>query len=116
MRIPMSTSTFLEVQVPVVPLQIPFLLGLEVFVHYGLNLNFNKMRLEYRDTGISVPITLFDKHAYVHARKGGQDDFCKDTMILFNRNELKKLHLQFFHPHPTQLFNLIRRARPEQAD
>ena len=37
-------------------------------------------------------------------------------MILFNKAELKKMHLHFFHPTPTQLYALIRRTRPEEVN
>lgn len=33
----------------------------------------------------------------------------------FTRTQLEKLHQQFFHPSATRLFNLLKRARPEDA-
>ena len=116
LRIPLSHSTHIEVQVAVVPLDIPFLLGLEMLVHYGLELNFFKMHLRYQDTDFTVPILIYDKHAYVHSRQHrGNLTRTDTTMVLYNKHELRKLHLQFYHPRPTQLFNLIKHAKPSQA-
>lgn len=36
-------------------------------------------------------------------------------MILFTHKELKKLHLSFFHPTAQKLYELVRRARPEDT-
>ena len=114
LRVPLSHSTYVEAQVAVVSLEIPFLIGLEVLVHYGLNMDFFKMSLRYQHTEIETPITIFDKHAYIHAM--ACDATAKGDMILFNKAELRKLHLHFFHPTPTQLYQLIRRTRPNEVD
>ena len=37
------------------------------------------------------------------------------TSVMFTRSQLAKLHKQFFHPSAHKLFNLLRRARPEEA-
>lgn len=115
LRVPLSQGHFIEVQVAVVQLDIPFLIGLEALVHYGLNLDFYRMRLRYQESNISVPISIFDKHAYIHARPYPQVG-ADEAMILYNRQELRKLHMQFFHPRPTQLYNLIKRAKPREVD
>lgn len=39
----------------------------------------------------------------------------KPCLARFTRVQLHKLHRQFFHPSPNKLFNLRKKARPEQA-
>lgn len=111
LRIPLSGDCYIEALVAVIPLDIPFLLVLEVLTYYGLNLEFYMMQLRYQDTDITVPITIHNKHAYINGRPPC-NDHTKPIQILFNRHELRKLHLHFFHPTPTQICELIRRARP----
>lgn len=43
MRIPIAQGTNVQLQVAVVLLEIPFLVGLEFLFHYGLNLDFYTM-------------------------------------------------------------------------
>lgn len=35
--------------------------------------------------------------------------------VLYNKKELQLMHLQFFHLNANKLFNLIARAKPENA-
>lgn len=54
----------------------------------------------------SVPITCNFSHMDIEWNFSG---------ILHTKRELQKMHLHFFHPSGNQLFNLITRAKPEQA-
>ena len=40
---------------------------------------------------------------------------CTSVPVLFTKPQLQKLHRQFFHPSAMKLFNLLRKARPEEA-
>jgi hypothetical protein len=58
--------------------------------------------------GWGLPLTRHDGHIYLQ-----WDDIFN---VLYSTADLRKLHRQFFHPSADKLFNLFKRARPEEAD
>lgn len=110
------------VEMEIVPADIPALLGLDVLDEHQLTVDtvFNilaKRSQIVNDDGVaslvdnwSVPLTR-SKSRHVYARIG--DEVPID--IWFTRSQLIRLHRHFFHPSADKLFNLIKKARPEEA-
>jgi hypothetical protein len=106
-RIPTANGAFLSVQVDVVDTDIHFLLRLE----------FLKKESLYADTVDDIPVCKSGKWQVPLAHKFGH--ICYDwseTPILFTKSELIRLHKHFFHPSALNMIDLIRRAKPEDAD
>lgn len=94
------------------------MIGLEAITFYGLTLDFFKFQLRYQDSDIIVPISIVNKHAYIHSKAYHTDHSNRtrnQEFVLYSKNELRRLHYHFYHPAPTQLYNLIKRAQPSHA-
>jgi hypothetical protein len=106
-RIPTANGAFLSVQVAVVDIDIPFLLGLEFLTKEFL----------YADTVDDILVCKSGKWQVPLAHKFGHiyHDW-SETPILYTKSELIRLHKHFFHPSAPKMIDLIRRAKPEEAD
>ena len=96
-----------SLHVEVVNTNIPLLLGLDFMDEMKVTANTLTNRLESKD-GWSLPLIRHDGHIYLEWEQ------LQTTM--FSTIELRKLHRQFFHPSADKLYNLIKRARPDQAN
>jgi hypothetical protein len=105
-RIPTPNGGFLPVNVDVISINVPFLIGLDFLDREGLNCLTVENKLTCLKDNWSVPLERKLGHVYWK--------WDHDT-ILFTKSELQRLHLHFYHPSVRKLYNLIRRAKPHEA-
>jgi hypothetical protein len=106
-RLPTHDS-FLVINVDVVPVDVPFLVGLDVLDAFGLTVDTVENTLKAPKSGWSIPLVRKLGHVYLEWQP-------KDR-ILYTRSELTKLHRGFFHPTSKRLLELIKRAKLEDLD
>jgi hypothetical protein len=97
-----------ELDIDVVSTDIPFLVGLDTL---------DSLRVT-ADTVMNVLKSPGDEWSLPLARKLGHvylewNDFHD---ILFTKEELKRMHLSFYHPSNQSRANTIKKGRPEQLD
>ena len=106
-RIPTPNLSYLEVDMDVVSADVLYLLGLDVLDREKLVADNVRNVLRSYLYNWELPITHKFGHLYV----------CWNTNeTLFTKQELVKLHSHFRHPSSGKLFELIKRAKPDQAD
>ena len=98
---------------------IPALLGMDVLDHESLMADTVGNRLTKRSVVLdNVFYFYFDEwHMPLYRSKSGHVYVEMDcsTTVMFTRSQLGELHKQFFHPSSEKLFNLLKRARPEET-
>jgi hypothetical protein len=104
-RIPFCDSSFV-VEAAIVPLDVPFLLGLDAMDKFELELNIAEDKLSRH--GKSESITRSRGHL-VYGWPPSMRNIC------FTKLELFRAHRSFAHPSPGKLYRLLLRARPESA-
>ena len=128
MEIPLATPTGIPpiwVSLDVVAADVPALLGLDVLYTHALLLDTFSNCLRKRivldkhgeNDGKNEDVSIIDEwivpleryHGHIYA------PFGFSTRTFFTRPELVKLHRQFAHPSTHKLYNLLKRARPEEA-
>jgi hypothetical protein len=105
-RIPTPDGKFINIEMDVVKADVPMLIGLEVLDRESLIPDNVENKLRSKENGWNLPITRKHGHLYL------EWDFPE---ILFSKEQIQKLHLQFYHPSADKLFRLIQRAKPEEA-
>ena len=105
-RIPTGHDTFLKLFVDVVPIDVPFLLGLDVLKREQIYPNTVDNKLVCKSQNWEVDLRLKFGHMYYD---------WSQTPIMFTRKELVRFHKHFFHPSSSKLFDLIKRAKPDEA-
>ena len=106
------------VQMDVVNADIPALLGMDILDRESLIADTVANRLTKRsvvhDNGSYF---YFDEwYMPLFRSKSGHVyvEIDCSTTVMFTRSQLGKLHKQFFHPSGEKLFNLLKRARPDE--
>jgi hypothetical protein len=90
----------------VVLANVPMLIGLEILDRENLILDITANDLISKSGNRSIPTIRKDGHLYVE---------WEIVKTLYTRNELKKLHLHFYHPSSDKLYQLLRQANPENT-
>lgn len=85
-RIPLSTLEFLEYKIPVVDVDIPLLLGLELLVKFNANIDVGNMRLSAGNG--HWPIPMVHKMGYIYVT-------WSKSALLYTTEELRKVHRHF---------------------
>lgn len=104
---PLLNGSFLPLQIDVIDTDIPFLLGLNILGREKFVADNVKDVLENRRDNWQLPIRRKCGHMFV---EWGPCD------VRFSRSELQKLHLHFFHANVQKLYNLLKRARPDELN
>ncbi len=105
--IPIPNGSFLSIQSDVVSADVPLLLGLNVLDREHLVADDVTNELHSPLLGYSMPFERKFGHLYL----------CWSTNeVLFTKRELVKLHRHFHHPSSGKLYELVKRARKNQAD
>ena len=107
------------VQLYLVNADIPALLGMDVLDRESLMADTVGNRLTKRSfVQDNWSYFYFDEwHMPLYRSKSGHVyvEMNCSTIVMFTRSQLGKLHKQFFHPSLEKLFNLLKRARPEET-
>ena len=103
-RIPIQGYRIIVEKVDVVPVDVPFLIGLDFLDKYKLYVNTLENRLSGPDLNINVSLTRKLGHIYM--------EWKRIDKILFTKRELIKIHRNFSHPSNDKLLNLLKLARP----
>ena len=92
-----------------VPIDVPFLIGLDFLHEFGLCIYLEDSCLTSKKQNWKIPINYQDGHAHIqHA----QIPF----VCCYTEQELLKLHQTFMHPLAGKLYNLLKKAQPEKAN
>lgn len=106
-RIPTPNAGNIHVDVDVVNPDVPLLIGLDLLDREQLIPNTVDNVLESRIFGWKIPITRKNGHLYVT---------WGDNITLFTRQELVRMHRNFYHPSSGKLLALIRRSKIKHVD
>jgi hypothetical protein len=97
-----------ELDIDVVSTDIPFLVGLDTLDSLGITADTVMNVLKCPGDEWSLPLVRKLGHVYLE-----WNDFHD---ILFTKEQLKRMHLSFYHPSNQSIVNLIKKGRPEQLD
>ena len=105
LRIPYAGSNFMMLELDVVDIDVPLLLGLDTLDKYSLYCNNVKNQL------------VCENPKWIHnmSRKYGHLYYVWEYGTMYTKTELRKIHRQFYHPRPERLFELMKRAEDPEA-
>ncbi len=106
-RIPAPNYSFLKIKMNVVRTDVPMLLGIDVLDNEKLVANNVLKELQATNHGWSMHLTR--KHGHLYLKYNSKS-------ILFSKSEIFNLHCHFKHPTAGKLYEVMRRARPNQVD
>jgi hypothetical protein len=96
---------FFSLQIDVVNLDVPLLIGLDTLDK--LKAYLNNVTNSLVGLGWSLPLIRMSGHLYLPLPA---------VDMLFSRSELSQLHRAFYHHSAVKLYNLIRKAKPHHSD
>lgn len=100
--VPINLQFFAIIQVEVVPVNIPFLLGLDVLTKLKIIADFDDNIIRSKLYGCELPIVLKLSHLYVEW----------EISAFYTETELRSLHRQVYYPQTESLIALVKRADP----
>ena len=109
-RLPTPDGSYIRFEMDVIKINIPMLLGLDLLDQHSLVADNVDNLLVSKTIGWSIPITRKLGHLYV------EWDPSTPLNAYYTKAELLRMHLHFYHPSVSKLFNLIKRAKPEHAN
>lgn len=104
-RMPSDQNSFISLSIDVVDADIPLLIGLDVLDKANIYVDNVHNRLVHGSGKWFLPLERKRGHLFLP---------WTTASILFTRKELQKLHEHFFHPSAEKLYNLVKRARPQE--
>ena len=107
-RIPIKHHRVIKLDVDVVDVNVPFLLGLDFLDKYKMYPNTVENKMVCPDLDINIPLVRKHGHIFI--------EWEEHHKVLFTKKELVKLHKNFSHPASDKLFNLLKLARPWETD
>ena len=110
----------IPVELDVVQADVPALLGMDILDREGLIADTVANCLTKRvkvssETGLVQCVDEWSTSLDIAPSKHAYAKMSFSFGTFFARSQLWKLHKQFFHPSAQKLFNLLRKARPEEA-
>lgn len=106
-KVPVDEGNHIDLNVDVVDLDIPLIIGLDVLRGHKLLVNYIDNTMHFCNFKINRPIKHKLGHMFLE---------WDAHEILFTREELVRLHLHFMHPSASKLYQLISRADPSKAN
>lgn len=106
-RIPLPNRDYLHIDVDVVMPDVPLLIGLDILDQEQLIPNNVENELQSSIYGWSIPIKRKHGHLYIT---------WNENICLFTRQELLKMHRNFYHPSASKLFSLLKRSKLSNVD
>lgn len=104
-RIPFDTDFVMALDVDVIDLNVPLLLGMSTMDEHGMYANKVVNRMVCVPAGVTAPPV----RKYGHVYRAWTDT------VLYTTAELSKLHRHFFHLQPERLFALLKQAGDSAA-
>jgi Reverse transcriptase (RNA-dependent DNA polymerase) len=98
----------LMVDVHIVALDIPFLIGLDILSEQGIDVSASRRALVWHRTGDILPLH-HDGHLVLKWEPTTLSCF-------YSASQIRRLHQHFLHPSATRLHSLLRRARPDEMN
>ncbi len=105
-RIPKPNNGYIEVRIDIVDADIPMIIGLDILDKETLLADNTENLLIHKKEGWKMPLSRKAGHLYLEWNY---------AEVLYTRSELQKMHLHFFHPSASKLFNLVMKAKPENC-
>lgn len=103
-RIPVGKQGMIPLSVDIIEANIPFLIGIDVMDKYKFYVNTVSNELICPSASWKVPLTRKFGHVYL--------EWNPKHEILFTKSELIKIHRGFHHPSTDKLYNILKRADP----
>lgn len=107
-RVPVPDGSMMILNVYVVPVDVPLLIGPDILDNFKLIVNTVDNTLDSRLAGWSIPLHRKIGHIYLPWKE--------DDKVLYTKSELLKLHRGFHHPAARRLHALLKRAKVEDLD
>lgn len=107
-RIPVPNDIMMLINVDVVPVDVPFFVGLDILDRFRLNIITVNNTLDSTLAGWSIPPERKIGHIYL--------SWTKEDNILFTKSELLKLHRGFHHPAGKRLHALLTKTKVDNLD
>lgn len=107
-RIPVPGDSLMLIKGDVVPVDVPFLAGLDVLDRFKLVADTVENKLECKLSDWSLPLAR--KLGLLYLEWGDVDK------VFFTRQQLTRLHRGFHHPATRKLYGLLKRAKVENLD
>ena len=100
-----TPGSVLRIHVDVIKNNIPFLIGLDVLDHYGLQVLTVENMIDSVKEAWKTPV----------ARKYGHVYYCWESIFstFLSKPQLERLHKHLLHPSTTKLYELLSRSGPE---
>lgn len=105
---PIPSNSFLTLKTNIIPIDVPFLIVMDVLQQCDLNNDFYTQHLTSRSHNWSLSLNFKHSHVFI----------LHDQIPFYTCNtkqELLKLHKYFMHPPPRKLFPLIKHTKPEKS-
>lgn len=107
-RVPVPDGSMMILNVDVVPVDVPFLVGLDVLDKFKLIVNTVDNTFDSRLGGWSLPLQRKIGHIYLQWKE--------EDKMMYTKSELLKLHRGFHHPAAKRLHALLKKAKVEDLD
>lgn len=91
-----------------VPIYVPYLIGMDVLHEFSLGIYFHSNRLTFKQQKWKLPIEFKIGHAYVLYKN-------QIFSSSLTRSELIYMHKHLIHPSQVNIYNLPKRAKFEQV-
>lgn len=106
-RIPLPNQSYLNLKTSIAPIEVPFLIGLDVLLENAITTNFHKNAMQGKDIAWELP-------TYYKSGNAFKIPSPSPLRCCFTRNELIKHHKQLMHPSDCKLFTLLNHAYPSE--
>lgn len=104
-RIPFSEKHKIDIEADVVNVDVPLLLGLDELTRMKALLDTGNGTLESKTVNWEAPLIRKHGHLYIEWPKH----------MLFTTSKLRRVHRHLYHTHPDKIFQLLRRADPNNV-
>lgn len=108
-KVPLPQKEEIDIKTHVVPINVPFLIGLDIFIEHGLIMDLGSYKLISKDKKWELPLQYLGGHLYIRPETKVND--CNFTM-----KEFRKMHYHFMYPSSGKLFSLLKKAYPYETN
>eukprot|EP00171_Calliarthron_tuberculosum_P000524 IDg524t1 len=104
-KIPYADDREIVVELDVVNLNVPLLIGLDVLDKYKLFVDTVENKIVCKNPKWEAPLKRARGHVY----------YTWNIDIMYTEYQLRRIHRHFYHPQPERIFNIMKRADGSRA-